>query len=155
MTDCIFCKIAQHESTAFTLWENENFIAFLSIFPNTEGVTVVSPKNHYFSDIFNNEDNLIFELIAACKVVQKKIKMAFPDVGRVGMVFEGFGVDHLHAKLFPLHGTGHLKQWQPIKSDKRDLYTLYPGYISSHDGPREEDAKLTFLMNLIKSKISS
>jgi len=43
--DCIFCKIVKGEASAHTIWENEKYLAFLSIFPNTLGTAVVISKN--------------------------------------------------------------------------------------------------------------
>jgi hypothetical protein len=34
------------------------------------------------------------------------------------MVFEGFGVDHIHAKLFPMHGTKQVHEnWKAVNSN--------------------------------------
>ncbi|MEK9173928.1 MAG: HIT family protein, partial [Patescibacteria group bacterium] len=44
MESCIFCKIVAKEVPSHVVWEDESHVAFLSIFPNTEGVTVVIPK---------------------------------------------------------------------------------------------------------------
>lgn len=58
------------------------------------------------------------------------------------MIFEGFGIDHVHAKLFPMHGTGNLDEWKPIHSNVDKFFEKYEGYISSHDYKRESDEKL-------------
>ena len=44
--DCVFCDIVSGDAPAHTVWENDEYLAFLSIFPNTEGATVVIPKDH-------------------------------------------------------------------------------------------------------------
>jgi diadenosine tetraphosphate (Ap4A) HIT family hydrolase len=77
----------------------------------------------------------------ATKKVAKFLDEKLDDVGRTAMVFEGFGVDHVHAKLFPMHGT-KMKDWKPVKSDMNKYFEKYEGYISSHDYKREEDEKL-------------
>ena len=51
--DCIFCKIVNGEVPCHKVWEDEKHLAFLTIFPNTEGVTVVIPKKHYPSYVFD------------------------------------------------------------------------------------------------------
>jgi diadenosine tetraphosphate (Ap4A) HIT family hydrolase len=132
--DCIFCKIANKKEQAYIIWENENFMAFLSIYPNTDGVTVVIPKKHYPSYIFDMEDNLINEIMKAVKKVSKIIDSKLENVGRTALIFEGFGVNHLHAKLFPMHGTKKLtNNWQMVKSNQNIFFTQYNGYVSSHD----------------------
>jgi histidine triad (HIT) family protein len=61
------------------------------------------------------------------------LDLKLKDVGRTAVVFEGFGVDHVHAKLFPLHGTSNMKKWKPIKSNVDKFFDKYEGYVSSHD----------------------
>jgi hypothetical protein len=72
------------------------------------------------------------------------------DVGRTAMVFEGFGVDHIHAKLFPMHGTAGMKDWKPIESSVNKYFEKYEGYISSHDHKREDDKILAKLAKRLR-----
>lgn len=152
MDNCIFCKIVKKELPSHTVWEDEKHLAFLSIFPNTQGFTVVIPKEHYGSYAFEQSDEVLQELILATKKVAKLLDGFFPDVSRSGMFFEGFGVDHLHSKLFPMHGTGDLKNWQPIESKTiRTYFENYPGYLSSNDSERADDEKLAKLASQIRA----
>ena len=153
MADCIFCKIVSGEAPSHKIWEDENHLAFLSIFPNTEGVTVVIPKKHYPSYVFDLEDRAFAELMMAAKIVAKGLDAALDDVGRTAMVFEGFGVDHVHAKLFPMHGT-KIASWRPIESKVKKYFDRYEGYISSHDYERADDKKLEQLAKKIQDSMS-
>ena len=148
--DCIFCKIVKGESPCHKIWEDEKHLAFLSIFPNTDGFSVVIPKKHFSSYAFDLQDNILSDLVIACKKVAKLIDSKLEDVGRTGMIFEGFGVDHVHAKLLPMHGTENVKEWVPIKSNVDKFFTKYEGYISSHDFKREDDGKLKKLAERIR-----
>ncbi|EKE19680.1 MAG: hypothetical protein ACD_8C00124G0029 [uncultured bacterium] len=141
MNDCIFCKIVAGEIPSHKIWEDENFLAFLSIFPNTEGVSVVIPKKHYSSYVFDLPQDVRCELIEAARTVAKLIDSKFEDVGRTALVFEGFGVDHVHAKLFPMHGTKQEK-WEAVHSDIETYFEKYPGYISSHDAKLADNESL-------------
>ena len=38
---CIFCDIVAGKAPVIKIWEDEHYLAFLSIFPNTDGFTVV------------------------------------------------------------------------------------------------------------------
>ena len=140
-SECIFCQIIAGESPSYTIWEDEKHIAFLSIFPNTEGVTVVIPKKHYTSYLFDLDDSVITELVLAAKQVGKLLDAKLEDVGRTGMIFEGFGVDHIHAKLFPMHGTKQ-ENWTAINSSVDKYFEHYEGYLSSHDYKRASDDTL-------------
>ncbi len=79
----------------------------------------------------------------------KLLDKAFDDVGRTGMIFEGFGVNHIHAKLFPMHGT-KANQWQARHSKVDKYFDVYEGYISSHDYERADDAKLAIVAEKIR-----
>lgn len=149
MNDCIFCKIVRGEAPSYTVWEDEKHLAFLSIFPNTPGVVVVVPKAHQPSYIFAVPDEVLMGIMFAAKTVATRIDQALPDVGRTGVVFEGFGVDHLHVKLFPLHGTKS-ETWQPRKSNVDKFFDQYEGYISSHDHKRASDADLQEMAEKIR-----
>lgn len=150
MADCIFCKIVKGEAPSHKIWEDEKHLAFLSIFPNTEGFSVVITKEHFSSYAFDNRDEILTGLVLAAKKVGKLIDEKLPDVSRTGMILEGFGIDHLHAKLFPMHGTENLKEWKPIKSNVDKYFEKYEGYISSHDWKRADDKKLAELAKTIR-----
>ena len=149
MSECIFCKIARTELPSHKVWEDEKHLAFLSIFPNTEGVTVVITKDHYSSYIFDLPDEIVYGLINAAKQVAKRLDEKLEDVGRTGMIFEGFGIDHIHAKLFPMRGT-KMKDWMPINSAVDKYFEKYEGYLSSHDYKRADDNKLEALAAKIR-----
>lgn len=145
---CIFCQIISGEAPSHKVWENESHLAFLSIFPNTEGVTVVVPKEHYPSYVFDLPELALMGLIAAAKEVGLLLDAKLDNVGRTAMVAEGFGVDHAHIKLFPMHGTKG--EWTARKSDINTYFKTYPGYISSHDSDRADDKLLEKLSAKLK-----
>jgi diadenosine tetraphosphate (Ap4A) HIT family hydrolase len=151
--DCIFCKIVTGEASSHKVWEDTEYLAFLSIFPNTEGTTVVIPKKHYSSYPFGLPDEVLTGLMLATKKVAKLLDAKLDDVGRTAMVFEGFGVDHVHAKLFPMHGTKDMKEWRPIESKVDKYFDKYEGYISSHDYKKADDSELEKLAEKIRSNL--
>lgn len=149
--DCIFCKIVAGEAPCYKIWEDEKHLAFLSIFPNTEGTTVVTTKEHHTSYAFDLPDDVLSGLILATKKVAKLLDSKLEDVGRTAMVFEGYGVDHIHAKLFPMHGTADMMKWKAIESSVPKYFKQYEGYISSHDYERADDAVLAELAGKLRS----
>ena len=151
--DCIFCKIVAGEAPSHVIWEDEKHLAFLSIFPNTEGFSVVIPKAHYSSYIFDQSAEVICDLALASGRVAKLLDNRLTDVGRTGMVFEGFGVDHLHAKLFPMHGATAL-EWEQRKSSVNKYFDQYEGYISSHDSERADDDVLAKLASQLRGDLA-
>lgn len=151
MEDCVFCKIAKHEISAPVVWEDEKHIAFLTIYPNTEGFTVVAAKEHKPSYAFDNDDETLAGIVIATKKVAKILGETFDDVARCGMFFEGYGVDHLHSKLFPMHGTANMESWKPMDMEiKNMVFDKYPGFLISTNGPRADDEVLNRLAERIR-----
>ena len=144
---CIFCAIVDGSARSYSVWQSDSHMAFLSIYPNTRGVTVVIPKKHYDSDAFSMSDEDLSQLVCAAKETSK-ILLRIPGVGRVAMALEGFGVNHVHAKLYPLHGTD-LKEWKEIPSKVNNYFETYQGYITTNDGPLADDKDLAELSNFL------
>ena len=101
--DCVFCKIASGELPSAKIWENEEFMAILDGSPNVKGMTLVMPKNHHDSYVFDMQEDVAARFYLAAKNGARMLEKAF-GISRVAMVMEGMGVNHAHIKLYPLHG---------------------------------------------------
>lgn len=151
---CIFCEIAQGRfDTPGIFWQDDEYMAFLSIDPNTEGFSCVIPKEHHGSDIMKMPDEALQKLILASKHVTGILENYFEDTGRVGVIMEGTGIDHAHVKLVPMHGTENLKrgEWQQVLSDKEFWFDKYEGWICSGGGPKADTEKLKLLAEKLKA----
>lgn len=146
--ECIFCEIATKKMPAHIIWEDERHMAFLSIFPNTPGFTVVITKDHYPSYLFDLPRATYIGLLEAAKMTGLLLDKSFASVGRTGCFMEGFGVNHAHVKLSPMHGTSG--EWRPIKSKVNKFFDVYEGYLSSHDHKRADDEELAALARHIR-----
>ena len=63
--DCVFCKIVKGELPCYKIWEDDDFLAFLSINPPVEGLTVLIPKKHYpsyFKEVENKMNKIYYFL---------------------------------------------------------------------------------------------
>lgn len=153
---CVFCEIANGKlKTSGIFYDDKEFIAFLSIDPNTKGFSCVIPKKHFGSDVLKMPDDILQRFILASKKVAKILEDYFEDVGRVGLIMEGTGIDHAHIKLIPMHGTGYMKkgEWKQILSGKNFWFEKYEGWISSGSGPMADQEELEKLAKgLIKIK---
>ena len=134
VNDCIFCKIVNGEIPSFKIFEDDEFIAFLDLFPNTEGQTVVITKKHYNSYAFELEDQQLCKLITAAKKVGKLLDTKL-GAERTCMVTEGYGVDHVHVKLFPK---------KPGE---------YEGSLSTKLGPKADEEKLKEIQDKITGNL--
>lgn len=150
MDNCVFCKIVKKELPAQIIWEDKDHIAFLSIFPNTVGMTVVASIAHLPSDFFALSNDQACSLITAASQVSSLLKSAFPDASRVALIAEGMGVDHAHVKLIPLHGTTD-ESWRDRVQKQFKTFDVYPGYVASYDAPQISDEDLTKVADLIRN----
>lgn len=129
MSNCIFCKIANNESPCFKIWENDEFMAFLDIMPNVKWQTLLIPKNHYDSDLFQIDDEKFYgRLIMAAKEIIDMLKKSL-KVQRVGMIMEWMWVNHLHLKLYPMYWLD--EEWEPIEARSKVFFNKYPGYLTT------------------------
>ncbi len=148
MNNCIFCKIVNKEIPSVKIWEDEKHLAILDKFPNTEGMTLVITKEHFDSDVFELSDEKIKELMIATKKVVKLLKEKL-KVKRVAMVCEGMGINHLHIKLYPMHGLKN--KFQEMSGGKEMYFEKYPGYVTTEIGPEKSIEELNKIAERIKN----
>lgn len=132
MKDCIFCKIVKGEASSFKIWEDNEFLAILDIFPVTKGMTLLVTKKHYDSYLTKMSDDIYQRFWVAARKVGKLLDKKL-GTKRTAMVLEGMGVNHAHIKLYPLHGLE--KKFQEVGDDKRVFYDKYQGFIETRLGP--------------------
>ena len=97
----IFTKIISGEISSFKVAENENFLAFLDIFPIAKGHVLVIPKREtdYLFDISKDE---YLELWKFAQQVAKAMDKVL-DCNRIGVAVIGLEVPHAHIHLVPLN----------------------------------------------------
>jgi len=101
MNDCIFCQIIENELPSHKIWENENFLAFLTLGSLNRGHTLLVPKKH-IDYIFDLEEPLYTDIFQTAKQLSKPLKKA-TTAKRIGIIIEGFTVPHVHIHLVPLY----------------------------------------------------
>lgn len=148
MVHTIFDDIVSGKLKSWQVWEDDEFLAFLTPFPNTPGFTVVIPKQNVGDYVFAMDDDFYVRYMRAVKTVANILEKAF-DTPRVAMVFEGTGVAHVHAKLIPLHG--ELASETGIWSPHEEFYEEYQGWLTTAEGPKMSDKRLDEIQAQIRS----
>ena len=97
MDNCIFCKIVRGEIPAHKVYEDEHFLAFLDIHPQSPGHTQVIPKKHtrWVWDVENA--GAFFEVVRKIAKAQQK---AFHTDWVLSKII-GDEVEHAHIWVFP------------------------------------------------------
>jgi len=107
----IFTKIISGEISSFKVAENENFLAFLDIFPIAKGHVLVIPKREtdYLFDISKDE---YLELWKFAQQVAKAMDKVL-DCNRIGVAVIGLEVPHAHIHLVPLNNLSDINFERP------------------------------------------
>ena len=148
MENCVFCKIASGEFDSAKIWEDSEFLAILDIYPNTKGMTLVLTKKHYDSYAFKMPEDVYSRLMLACRKVGRLLDEKL-GVERTAMVIEGMGVNHVHVKLYPLHGLE--KEFRAVEAKEKVFFKEYPGYVTTLMGSAVDLKELKKLAEKIKS----
>jgi histidine triad (HIT) family protein len=150
MDECIFCKIARGEIPSFKVYEDEDFLAFLDIFPNVKGMTVLITKKHHPSYLFEMDEETYAKMLSASKKVASMLDRAL-GVRRTSMVMEGMGINHAHIKLYPLHGLE--KEFKAVESNEKIFFEKYQGYVTTKQGPKANFSELSDLSRKIRESL--
>lgn len=107
----VFSKIIAGEIPSYPIAENEDFFAFLDIFPLMRGHVLVIPKKEV--DKFYDMDNeLMAKWMVFAKPIARAIEKAFP-CKRTGMTVIGLEVPHAHMHLMPINNVDDMNFHKP------------------------------------------
>jgi histidine triad (HIT) family protein len=96
----VFSKIIAGEIPSYKIAEDDNFFAFLDIFPLKEGHVLVIPKKE-IDKFFDVDDELLREWLLFAKPIAKAIEREF-HCDRCGISVVGLEVPHAHMHLIPI-----------------------------------------------------
>ena len=125
MENCIFCKIANGEIPAATLYEDEDFRVILDLGPASKGHALILPKAHA-ANIYEISDEMAAKAMVLAKKMATKMTDAlgcdgFNIVQNNGEV-SGQSVFHFHIHLIPRYeGDGHILSWNPGSPSQEEL----------------------------------
>ncbi len=126
----IFTKIVNGEIPAYKVAEDENYLAFLDIFPVAKGHVLVIPKKEV-DYLFDLEDELFTGLQLFAKKVAVGLKKAIP-CEKVGVLVLGLEVPHAHIHLVPMQNEGDLLNFSDKKRFTPDEFLEIAKLISKN-----------------------
>jgi histidine triad (HIT) family protein len=107
----VFSKIVNSEIPCYKVAEDENYLAFLDIFPLAIGHVLVIPKIE-IDYLFDLNDQKYTGLMLFAKRVAMALKKTIP-CKKVGMVVLGLEVPHAHIHLVPLNNESDINFSKP------------------------------------------
>lgn len=108
----IFAKILRGEAPAYTVYEDDHAIAFMDLMPQTDGHTLVIPRQGA-ENLFDADPEVLGNTIRATQKVASAVKTAFEAPGVMILQLNGAAagqtVFHLHFHIIPRVGGIDLK----------------------------------------------
>jgi len=118
----IFTKIIKGEIPCYKIAEDDNFLAFLDVNPNSKGHTLCVPKQE-IDKIFDLEDDLYVGLMQFSKKIAVALEKTVP-CQRIGMAVIGLEVPHAHVHLIPLNEMDEMRFQKKVSMTKEEFEAL-------------------------------
>ena len=119
----IFSKIISGEIPSYKIKEDENFLAFLDVFPLVKGHVLVVPKMEV-DKLFDLDNALLAAILLFAKPIAKAIEKTF-DCKRCGISVIGLEVPHAHLHLVPINTADDLNYTRPkISFTKEEMMDI-------------------------------
>ena len=115
----IFSKIISGDIPSYKVAENDKFLAFLDINPNTRGHTLCIPKEEV-DDFLDLDPSLFKELIGFSRDVALAIKKTIP-CEKVALSIVGLEVPHVHVHLIPITEIKDVTFISKVKLDRDEF----------------------------------
>tara|TARA_B100000676_G_scaffold184622_1_gene181594 strand:+ start:1302 stop:1700 length:399 start_codon:yes stop_codon:yes gene_type:complete len=118
----IFSKIINEEIPCYKVAENDEFLAFLDIRPNTIGHTLCIPKVEV-DDILDLEEDRYKNLMLFSRKVAKSIKNVI-QCKKVAISVIGLEVPHVHVHLIPINEMKDANFSEKVNISKSDFIKI-------------------------------
>ncbi len=126
--DCIFCKIIKKEIPAMFIYEDDKFLSFLDIEPNTIGHALVIPKEH-IENFSSLSSQLAAELIQVVhKIAPQLVKILGADGYNLAInngQAAGQLINHAHWHIIPRYLDDNLVHWPHSQDAKEKLTSTF------------------------------
>lgn len=134
--DCIFCKIANGEIPAATLYEDEYFRVILDLGPASKGHALILPKDHY-ANLYELDDEVAEKvLVLAKKIITRMIEVLHCDgynIVQNNGEAAGQTVHHFHMHLIPRYNEDNVGLgWhvgELTDADKEEILAKFHGTV--------------------------
>jgi len=125
--DCIFCRIANGEIPASTIYEDGDFRVIMDLSPAAKGHALILPKEHY-PDLCELDAELASKVLPLAGKLGRAMKRALGcegfNVVQNNGAEAGQTVFHFHAHIIPRYqGGGKIVNWIPGESNQEELQT--------------------------------
>lgn len=126
--NCIFCKIINKEIPARIIFENDDYLAFLDIEPNTLGHSLVIPKKHIENFAAQTDDQAAEHMRVVHRIglqLHRLLSSAGFNVAINNGRSAGQLVDHVHWHIIPRYEGDGLQHFAHSPEAKEKLDEVF------------------------------
>ena len=124
----IFAKIIRGEIPNTTVYEDDDVLSFMDLFPQSEGHTLVIPKKAQAVNFLDIDADNLCTLIQRTQMIAKAVNEALDPEGIRIVQFNGEAagqtVFHLHFHIIPMWQSRSMKPHGSGQADPADLQKL-------------------------------
>ena len=124
MSECLFCKIVKGELPSSKIYEDEDTLAFLDLFPVNKGHSLVIPKEHY-ETIFDVPTESLAKISSVMKNVADAVKKGVNadgiSIAQSNGKDAGQVIPHIHFHIMPRFKDDGLKLWPQGKYGEGEM----------------------------------
>lgn len=144
MEDCPFCKIANKEIPSYIVYEDNDIIAVLDIYPANPGQIIIMPKNHV-ENIENLDDAIVGKIFVLSKYLSFLISKYFNNKG-LNIVLNsgevpGRKIKHLSIYIVPRFDNDSVKIELFGKLASKEILESLRNYIINNIGNVSQEKK--------------
>ncbi|MEM1895713.1 MAG: HIT family protein [Nanopusillaceae archaeon] len=144
MDECIFCKIAENIIPSYKIYEDEDIVCVLNIFPVNPGHLIIFPRKHY-EDLNNLDDGIYVKMFVLAKKLSEVLKIIFNTNKIVILLYLNKDYEktkHISIEIFPRFDGDDIKLILPRKkADSLELENLKNKIVSMIFIKKEEEIK--------------
>ena len=114
MENCIFCQIVAGEIPAKKIYEDEHYLAFLSVGPASPGHTIVIPKKHIatFAELESKAAADLMQVVQKLAIeIKAKLNADAFNLGLNNGEIAGQAIPHVHWHIIPRYKNDSLVHW--------------------------------------------
>jgi histidine triad (HIT) family protein len=124
----VFARIVRGELPAVKVYEDETALAFMDLFPQSRGHTLVIPKSTTATNLLTEDSDALQALIVRVQRVAKAVVAALkPDGVRIAQfngAAAGQTIFHLHFHIIPAYEGAKMAPHTGGKADPAELEAL-------------------------------
>ena len=102
--NCPFCNLAKHELPAIVVYEDDDLLAIMDLYPATPGHVLVLPKQH-IEDIYSLQEDLASRIMVTATKIARAIKQQLSPDGlnliQSNELAAGQTIPHFHLHVVP------------------------------------------------------